>query len=144
MENHPDSRPWMPKPFTVAVLDSDEHLADALCNVLRDSGFAPAAFYDITSLVQVNQGSRFDAYVLDYLADWQPESHALEDLVTSIRTDDKSDAPIFILGNQIEPERVERLSRILMQYEVRYLLKPLRMAYLAKRIGEAIAKRAGL
>lgn len=144
MENRPDSRPWMPKSFTVAVLDSDEQLADSLCEALSEMGFAPTAYYEMRFLVQAYQSNRFDAYVLDYLADWQPESRALESLVSAIREGDCSNVPIFILGNQIEPEKVERLAGILLQYEVRYVLKPLQTTYLAKSIGEAIAKRAGL
>ncbi len=139
-----ESRPWMPKPFTVAVLDSDEHLADELCNSLQEAGFDAYAFYDMPSMMQAHERDKFDAYVLDYLADWQPESTALETLIEAIRVGDHSDAPILILGNQIEPERVERLANILMHYPVRYLVRPLKTTYLVKRLREAIAKRAGL
>lgn len=134
----------MPKPFMIAVLDSDEHLADALCSALRDNGFDAYAFYDMPSMIQAHERDRFDAYVLDYLADWQPESRALETLVDAIRVGDDSDAPIFILGNQIEPERIERLANILMHYKVRYLVRPLKTDYLVKRISEAVFSRAGL
>lgn len=143
MEDQPAPRPWHPQPFSIAVLDSDEHLGDTLCGLLRDHGFAATAFYDISSLAQVHRTKTFDAYVLDYLADWQPQSHALEDFVASVRTAE-GDVPVFILGNQIAPERTEKLGNILMRHKVRYLLKPLRIAYLAKRIGEAVAERAGL
>jgi DNA-binding response OmpR family regulator len=144
MEDRLDSRPWEPKPFSIAVLDSDEYLADALCDVLRDRGFAAAGFYDMSSLTQAHETTRFDAYVLDYLADWQPQSSAMENLVASIREDVNGDVPIFILGNETAPERTERLGNIIMHHRVRYLLRPLSATYLAKRIGEAVAKRAGL
>lgn len=144
MENQQESRPWQPKPFSIAVLDSDEYLADTLCDTLRSQGFAATAFYDTASLMRAHETKQFDAYVLDYLADWFPKSRALEDLIASIRTGTNGDTPIFILGNQIEPERVERLRNILMQHKVRYLLKPIQASYLAKRIGEAVAKRTGL
>ena len=142
MEARPDPRPWQPRPFSIAVLDSDETLADTLCGLLRDSGFAATAYYDIDALAHVQQTGSFDAYVLDFLADWQPESHALQDLVTAIRV--SGDMPIFILGNQIAPESNEKLGGILMRHKVRYLLKPLRADYLARRIREAIAGQAGL
>lgn len=144
MDERPGLKPWQPKPFSVAVLDSDEYLADTLCELLRDSGLVASAFYDIASLVQTHQTQRFDAYVLDYLADWLPQSHALESLIGSIRTSTNGDVPIFVLGNQAAPERIERLENIIMRYKVRYLLKPLRAGYLAKRIGEALARNAGL
>lgn len=144
MDERPDSKPWQPKPFSVAVLDSDEYLADALCGLLRDSGFVASAFYDIASLLQESQTTKFDAYVLDYLADWLPQSRALESFIDSIRSSADGDIPIFILGNQVAPERIERLGNIIMQYKVRYVLKPLRTSYLAKRIGEALARKAGL
>ena len=139
-----DPRPWMPKPFSVAVLDSDEHLADALCTALQETGLDAYAFYDMPSMMQAHERDQFDAYVLDYLADWKPESTALETLIESIRVNDRSDAPILILGNHTEPERVERLAHILMHYKVRYLVRPLKTTYLVKRLREAIAKRAGL
>lgn len=139
-----ESRPWMPKPFTVAVLDSDEQLADELCGALQEAGLDAYAFYDMPSMLQAHKRDKFDAYVLDYLADWQPESTALETLIEAIRVGDHSDAPILILGNQIEPERVERLANILMRYPVRYLVRPLKTTYLVKRLREAIARRAGL
>ena len=142
MEDSAGPRPWRPQPFTIAVLDSDETLADTLSDLLRTNGLAPSVFYDIDSLAQAQRKTAFDAYVLDYLADWQPESDALERLVGAIR--EAGDAPVFILGNQTAPESNEKLGRILMQYKVRYLLKPLRASYLARRIGEAIALRAGL
>jgi DNA-binding response OmpR family regulator len=146
MNERPDSTPWQPKPFTVAVLESDEYLADTLCGLLRDSGFVATAFYDIASLMQMqmHQTSKFDAYVLDYLADWLPQSRALEHFIGAIRAGTDGDVPIFVLGNQAAPERVERLENIIMRYKVRYVLKPLRASYLAKRIGEALARRAGL
>jgi len=142
MEARPDPRPWHPRPFSVAVLDSDETMADALCGLLRNNGFAATAFYDIDSLAEVHPAACFDAYVLDFLADWQPESHALTDLVAAVRG--TSDVPIFILGNQIAPESNDKLGTILMRHKVRYLLKPLRADYLARRVGEAIAEHAGL
>jgi len=144
MEDRLGSQPWLPKPFSIAVLDSDEYLTDVLCDLLRNSGFTASAFYDMPSLLQAHQTTSFDAYVVDYLADWQPHSNALENLIASIRSGTNGDAPIFILGNQIEPERVERLGNIIMHNKVRYLLKPLRANYLAKRIGEALAIKAGL
>jgi DNA-binding response OmpR family regulator len=138
------SHPWRPPFFSIAVLDSDEYLADTLCELLRDSGFAATAFYEISSLAQAHRTEMFDAYVLDYLADWLPQSHALENLVASIRGGANADVPIFILGNQVAPERIERLGNIIMQHKVRYLLRPLPANNLAKRVGEALAKRAGL
>lgn len=144
MEDHQQARPWMPKPFTIAVLDSDEHLADELCSALQEAGFDARAYYDMQSMMQAHERDKFDAYVLDYLADWKPESNALETLVDAIRVKDRSDAPILILGNHGEPERVERLANILMHYKVRYLMRPLKTTYLVKRLREAIAKRAGL
>lgn len=144
MEDRTTSRPWQPQPFSVAILDSDETLADTLCELLRERGFAAAAFYDIASLEHAHQSNTFDAYVLDYLADWLPQSNALEDLVASIRGRGRGDVPIFILGNQVAPERTEKLGNILMRHKVRYVLKPIRAATLVKSIGEAIALRAGL
>jgi DNA-binding response OmpR family regulator len=144
MEDRLGSRPWQPKPFSIAVLDSDEYLGDVLCDLLRDSGFAAAGFYDIASLMQAHQATMFDAYVLDYLADWLPQSNALENLVASIRGGTSGDVPIYILGNQVEPERIERLGNIIMQHKVRYVLRPLSALCLAKRVGEALAKRVGL
>ncbi|MFC7515946.1 hypothetical protein ACFQUU_13105 [Herbaspirillum sp. GCM10030257] len=144
MDERPGSKPWQPKPFSVAVLDSDAYLADTLCGLLRDSGFVASAFYDIASLLQAHQTTRFDAYVLDYLADWLPQSRALENLIGSIRGSTDGNVPIFVLGNQTAPERIERLENIIMRYKVRYVLKPLRASYLAKRIGEALARHAGL
>ncbi|SNT17821.1 hypothetical protein SAMN06265795_1166 [Noviherbaspirillum humi] len=143
MEDRPDYRPWQPPPFAVAVLDSDETLADSLCQALRDQGFAATAFYDIDVLAQAISESRFDAYVLDYLADWQPNSPRLEEIVAAILAG-TPDAPVFVLGNQTRPENVEPLAGILMRHRVRYLVRPLATPYLVKRIGEAIAKRAGL
>jgi hypothetical protein len=61
MEDRPGSRPWQPKPFSIAVLDSDEYLGDVLCDLLRDSGFVAAGFYDIASLIQARQATMFDA-----------------------------------------------------------------------------------
>jgi DNA-binding response OmpR family regulator len=144
MEDRLGSRPWQPKPFSIAVLDSDEYLGDVLCDLLRDSGFAAAGFYDIASLMLAHQATMFDAYVLDYLADWPPQSNALENLVASIRGGTSGDVPIYILGNQVEPERIERLGNIIMQHKVRYVLRPLSAPCLAKRVGEALAKRVGL
>jgi DNA-binding response OmpR family regulator len=144
MDQRPVSKPWQPTPFSVAVLDSDEFLADTLCGLLRDSGFAASAFYDIASILHAHQTTRFDAYVLDYLADWLPQSHALENFIDSIRASTSGNVPIFVLGNQASPERTERLENIIMRYKVRYVLKPLRASYLAKRIGEALARNAGL
>jgi DNA-binding NtrC family response regulator len=144
MNNANRREPWRPKPFSVAVLDSDETLADALCDILRHNGFVATAFSEVASLSQAHQASSFDAYVLDFLADWRPESHALESLVASIRQGDSRDAPVFILGNQAAPERAGRLGDILMQYHVRYQLRPVRVSYLAQQVMEAVAKRAGL
>lgn len=144
MEDFLKSRPWMPKPFTIAVLDGDEQLADTLCDALNEGGYAATAFYDMESLLAAYRHARFDAYVLDSVTDWHLESESLENFVASIRTEDHSDAPIFILGNQAEPERVEWLANILMHYKVNYLIRPLRTSYLVKHLGEAIARRAGL
>jgi len=144
MEDGTGSRPWYPPPFSIAVLDSDEYLADALCGLLRDCGFAATAFYDIVALVAAHQAKAFDAYVLDYLADWQPQSTALGDLVASIHSGAGNEPLVFILGNQIAPESTEKLRNIVMRHKVRYLLKPVRASYLVKRISEALAARAGL
>lgn len=144
MEARPDPRPWQPKPFKIAVLDSDEYLADTLCERLSSSAVVASAFYAIDILEQARRQASFDAYVLDYLADWLPPSTALEALIASIRAGHDGDVPIFILGNQVAPERVEGLGHILMQYKVRYLLKPIEAAYLARRVTEAISKKAGL
>jgi DNA-binding NtrC family response regulator len=143
MEDRITSRPWHPKPFSIAILDSDETMADALRELLHERGFDAAAFYDISSLARAHQSKAFDAYVLDFLADWLPQSNALEDLVDSIRGS-SVDVPIFILGNQVAPERTEKLGNILMRHKVRYVLKPVRAVSLAQSIGEAIAARAGL
>ncbi|WP_151637855.1 hypothetical protein [Noviherbaspirillum aerium] len=153
MEERPVPRPWQPKPFSVAVLDSDEYLADRLCERLRSTAaFNASVFYDIAVLTKAQRQDGFDAYVLDYLADWPPPSAALETLIASIRNgpssnssnSNGSDIPIFVLGNQTVPERIEGLGDILMKYKVRYVLKPVQVEYLAKRVAEAVAKRAGL
>jgi DNA-binding response OmpR family regulator len=144
MEHRPNPRPWQPKPFSIAVLDSDEYLADMLCARLHGSGFNASAFYDIAALMTAHRNTVFDAYVLDYLADWRPPSTTLETLIASIRGGNNRDVPVFILGNQVAPERIEGLGDIIMRYKVRYVLKPVEMSYLAKRITEAIAQRAGL
>lgn len=144
MADSRESRPWYPRPFTVAVLDTDETLADTLCVMLRERALAPTAFYEIAPLVSAHHSASFDAYVLDYLADWQPQSDVLEGLVASIRDGENKDVPVFILGNQVAPESSDKLGRILMRHKVRYVLKPLKSAYLAKEIAEAIAMRAGL
>lgn len=144
MENRPDPRPWQPKPFSIAVLDSDEYLADTLCESLRGSAFDAIAFYDISVLMQAHRDTSFDAYVLDYLTDWLPPSTSLDTLIASIRNGNKHDVPVFILGNQTAPECIEGLGNILMRYKVRYLLKPIEVAYLARRVAEAITRRAGL
>lgn len=144
MEDFLKTRPWMPKPFTIAVLDGDEQLADTLCEALNEGGYAATAFYDMDALLAAYDRQRFDAYVLDATTDWRPEAKSLEKLIESIRINDRSDAPVFMLGNQAEPERVEPLASILMQYKVNYLIRPLRTSYLVKHLGEAIAKRAGL
>lgn len=145
MEERQAPRPWQPKPFSVAVLDSDEYLADRLCERLRSTAaFNASVFYDIAVLIKAHQQDGFDAYVLDYLSDWLPPSTALETLIASIRNGTSSDIPIFVLGNQTVPERIEGLGDILMKYKVRYVLKPVQVEYLAKRVAEAVAKRAGL
>lgn len=144
MEETPNSRPWQPKPFSIAVLDSDEYLADALCARLRSSGFDASAFYEIAVLRAAHRNTAFDAYVLDYLADWLPPSPILEALIAAIRSGNNCDVPIFVLGNQAAPERIEGLGDIIMQYKVRYVLKPIGMNYLAKSITEAVTRRAGL
>lgn len=144
MEDRLGSHPWQPKPFSIAVLDSDEYLGEVLCDLLRDEGYAAAGFYDISSLMQAHQTTMFDAYVLDYLADWLPQSRALENLVASIRGGVSGDVPIFVMGNQTAPERIERLGNIIMQHKVRYLLRPISATCLAKRVDEALIKRAGL
>lgn len=136
--------PWQPRPLSIAVLDSDEHLADALCARLRESGFAASAFYDIGALLDTHREKRFDGYVLDFLADWQPQSSALDGLVASIRGGPDSDVPIFILGNDAAPERTPKLGGILMRHRVRYLVRPLRIDYLARSVGEAVLHHAGI
>lgn len=144
MDALPDYRPWYPRPFSVAVLDSDPYLADVLCGLLQNSGFAAAAFDSGVSLVQAHHTTPFDAYVLDYLADWPTESDLLENLVDSISHSVNGKAPIFILGNQTAPERTEKLANIVMHYKVRYLVRPIQSSYIAKAVSEAIAKTAGL
>ncbi|MEC4723796.1 hypothetical protein RY831_32265 [Noviherbaspirillum sp. CPCC 100848] len=144
MEAKPDPRPWQPKPFLVAVLDSDEYLADTLCERLQSIGFDASAYYDIDVLMQARRHTSYDAYVLDYLTDWLPPSSALETLIASIRDGHNGDVPIFILGNQVAPERIDGLGYILMHLKVRYLLKPIDITYFARRIAEAVIKRAGL
>jgi DNA-binding response OmpR family regulator len=135
---------WRPKPFSVAVLDSDETLTDALCTVLQDYGFAARAFYDLSSLMEAHRASAFDAYVLDFLADWHPASNGLETLIASIREGESRDVPVFVLGNHAAPERAGRLGGILMGFSVRYQLKPVRVEYLARQVMEAVARRAGI
>jgi DNA-binding response OmpR family regulator len=130
--------------LTIAILDSDEFLADSLCAMLRERGFAAAAFYEMAALRQAHAAAPFDAYVIDYLADWQPQSRALQELIASIYSGPKRDAPVFILGNQTAPERDARLGGLLMQHKLRYLLRPIRLSYLAQRVGEAVMDRAGL
>jgi len=144
MDDRPNPRPWQPRPFSIAVLDSDEYLADTLCARLRSSVCDASAFYDIAALMTAHQSTGFDAYVLDHLADWLPPSTTLEALIASIRSGNNRDVPVFILGNQVSPERIEGLGDIIMRYKVRYVLKPVEMNYLAKRITEAVALRAGL
>lgn len=144
MEAKPDPRPWQPKPFSIAVLDSDEYLADTLCERLRSIGFDASAYYDINVLIQARRHTSYDAYVLDYLTDWLPPSSTLETLITSIRGGHNANVPIFVLGNQTAPECIDGLGHVLMHFKVRYLLKPIDMSYLAKRIAEAVMKRAGL
>lgn len=144
MHDQPAPAPWQPKPLTIAILDSDEFLADSLCDLLRGRGFAASAYYDMVSLLQAHESGAFDAYVIDCLADGQPGSHALEDLVTSIRTGRHADAPIFILGNQTAPETDARLGDLLMRHRLRYLLRPIKLSYLEKRVAEAVMDRAGL
>ncbi|NEX60013.1 response regulator transcription factor [Noviherbaspirillum galbum] len=144
MENSSRHEPWRPRPFSVAVLESDDTLADALCDLLRESGFTAACFADVASLAEARMASPFDAYVLDFLADWSPGSSALERLVDAIRAGEEKDAPIFVLGNQPHPERVDRLSGILMDHRIRYQLKPVKTSYLARQVTEAVAKWAGL
>ncbi|MBK4738953.1 response regulator transcription factor [Noviherbaspirillum pedocola] len=144
MHDQPAPAPWQPKPLTIAILDSDEFLADSLCDLLRKRGFAASAYYDMVSLLQAHDGGAFDAYVIDSLADSQPGSHALEDLVTSIRTGRNADAPIFMLGNQTAPETDARLGDLLMRQRLRYLLRPIKLSYLEKRVAEAVMERAGL
>lgn len=144
MDALPDYRPWCPKPFSVAILDSDPYLADVLCGLLQDSGFDATAFDSGISLAQAHHTTPFDAYVLDYLAAWPPQSDLLENLVASISCGANSEAPIFIFGNQTAPERTEKLANIVMHYKVRYLLRPIQSSYIAKEVSEAIAKKAGL
>lgn len=140
MHDRPAPAPWQPKPLAIAILDSDEFLADSLCDLLRRRGFAASAYYDMRALAEAHAASPFDAYVIDALADWQPDSHALEDLLASI----SDDAPVFLLGNHTAPERDARLGALLMRRRLRYLLRPIRLSYLEKRIAEAVLERAGL
>jgi DNA-binding response OmpR family regulator len=144
MHEHPTPAPWQPKPLTIAVLDSDEFLADSLCALLRERGFAASAHYDMAALRQAHAAAPFDAYVIDHLADWQPHSTAIEELIASIRSGPQADAPIFILGNQTAPEQDARLGQLLMRNRLRYLLRPIKLSYLAKRVAEATMDKAGL
>lgn len=144
MHDRPAPAPWQPKPLTIAILDSDEFLADKLCDMLRARGFAASAYYDMAALTQAHEAEAFDAYVIDCLTDWQPGSHALEDLIASIRAGGPADAPVFILGNHTAPERDPRLGRLLMRHRLRYVLRPIRLSYLEARIAEAVMERAGL
>jgi DNA-binding response OmpR family regulator len=144
MEDRSGMQFWRPKPFSVAVLDSDETLTDALCAVLHGHGFEAQAFYDLASLIEAHHESPFDAYVLDFLADWHPGSNGLETLIASIREGEGGDVPVFVLGNHAAPERAGRLGGILMGFSVRYQLKPVKVDYLARQVIEAVARRAGI
>jgi DNA-binding NtrC family response regulator len=143
MEDRPGMQFWRPKPFSVAVLDSDETLTDALCAVFHAQGFEARAFYDLASLVAAHREAGFDAYVLDFLADWHPDSNGLETLIASVR-DGGPDVPVIVLGNHAAPERAGRLGAILMGFSVRYQLKPVKVEYLARQVIEAVARRAGI
>lgn len=140
MEDHKARPPWLPEPFTVAVLDSDPYLGDILAKLLRERGFAPAVFYDGASLLAAHASASFDAYVLDAMADW-PRPQDLEAIVASIHARESGSVPVFILGNQVAPERSEGLSDVLMRHKVRYVLRPVRADYIAAQVGEEVARR---
>ena len=144
MEDRPGPQPWRPKTITIAVLDSDETLADALCALLRDGGFVATPFYDLASLTLTHRAARFHAYVLDSLAAWRRDPSELETLVASIRDGTQGEVPVFILGNQVAPERSEALGRILMHHQVRYILRPVSAGYIAAQVRDAVARWAGL
>ncbi|GIZ53926.1 hypothetical protein NCCP691_39400 [Noviherbaspirillum aridicola] len=132
----------MPGPFSVAVLDSDAYLGDALCAMLRDSGVAPVVFYEAAAFLEAHRNGAFDAYVLDATADW-PAPGDLERVVAAIRARDGGAVPVFILGRHAAPERAEGLAEVLMRHRVRYVLRPARVSYIATQVGEELARRAG-
>lgn len=130
--------PWLPAPFSVAVLDSDPFLGDTLGALLRERGLAPSIFYDAAAFLAAHEAGAFDAYVLDAASDW-PSSTDLGNVVDAVRGKGGA-VPVFILGNHTAPERVEGLGQVLMRHRLRYVLRPARVAYVAAQLVEELAR----
>ncbi|WP_331942089.1 hypothetical protein [Noviherbaspirillum sp.] len=141
MKDQNRTPPWLPKPFTIAILDGDAWLGESLGRLLDDGGCRATAFHDAAAFLLAHSSQPFDAYVLDFLADW-PAPATLPALVSEICAG--GDTPVFILGNFIAPESVPGLGEILMRHKARYQLRPIRADYLARQIREALALKAGL
>lgn len=144
MLDRPSAHLWRPKPFSVAIVDSDEFLGDTLCKLLNDGGCAATVYYDAAAFLATHGAGGFDAYVLDFAAGWPREGDALEKLVAGLRAGERGEKPVFILGSHAAPEQVDGLAPVLMRHKVRYILRPVRAAYVAQQVGEALARAAGI
>ena len=120
--------------YAVAVLDDDRVTADSVADALSENGFRATPFYQIAALQSAMEEDQFDAYVLD----WKMGSETSENLIELIRMGSNSEAPICLLTGQYNAEREEEIVRVVRNYGVQILEKPIRMKLLALTIGNGL------
>lgn len=120
--------------YAVAVLDDDRNTADSVADALSENGFRATPYYKISDLEAAMEQDQFDAYVLD----WKMGAETSEALIELIRMGANSEAPICLLTGQYNTEREEEIVRVVRNYGVQILEKPVRMKLLALTIGNGL------
>ena len=124
-------------PIQVAVLDDDEDVVAAIATVLRMQGVQVQEFTGVVEFEGATRGTRFDAYVLDWLLG---DVTALE-IVRSLRADPVNEnVPIFLLSGNLalggvptDPELAAAIAR----HRLFYRAKPYSARQLARDIHTA-------
>jgi DNA-binding NtrC family response regulator len=129
--------PQPPARASVAVVDDDASIREAMVSVLEELGFAVEGFADAESAQAAQRQRVFDAFVVD----WTLQRGTSEALLRGLVQCDAR-CTIFLLTGSLEVGGIPvdaRLKTVLRMGQIEYRAKP----YSAVRLAREIAARLG-
>jgi DNA-binding NtrC family response regulator len=123
---------------TVAVLDSDRAVTDAICAHLQDSGYDARPFHRLGDVAATGTSGNYDAVILDWLVGDEPTLP----FIASIRAHDAT-CPVILLTDEVQKGRVREseIAEAVRRFNLVFSEKPVRLTILSASLARAFSLR---